>query len=162
MTLNGATEITESRAVRILERNLRWIRPDAAGNTKSVLRHLLIRSGVLRQTTGPVDFEHSTFRDFFAASGLVHGDHFGFLVNHAHDPHYEDIVRMALAQCDPAEAESYCWSSSNEETTNRNTARGSTCWRRRPSSTRRRPTQDPQGSPPPDQGTRSSPRRRSC
>ncbi|GAA0952078.1 serine protease [Streptomyces rhizosphaericus] len=105
MTLNGATEMTESRTVRILEKDLRWIRPDPAGNAKSVLRHLLIRSGVLRETKGTVDFEHSTFRDFFAALGLVHGDHFGFLVNHAHDPHYEDIVRMAVGHCGSAEAD---------------------------------------------------------
>ncbi|MFD3622331.1 NACHT domain-containing protein [Streptomyces sp. NPDC058676] len=105
MTMNGATEITESRAVRILERDLRWSSPHLADNAETVLRHLLIRSGVLREETDTIVFEHSTFGDFFAALGLVSGDHFGFLVNHAHDPHYEDIVRMAVGQCPPLEAD---------------------------------------------------------
>jgi hypothetical protein len=96
MTMNGTTEITVSRARRIVEEALGSLRGYTAEDAEPALRHLLIRSGVLRETAGSVTFEHSTFRDFFAAHAIVDKGHFGFLVNHAHDPQYEDVVRMAV------------------------------------------------------------------
>ncbi|MEU0896760.1 NACHT domain-containing protein [Streptomyces massasporeus] len=96
MTMNGTTEITVSRALRIVEEALGSLRAYTAEDAEPALRHLAIRSGVLRETAGTITFEHSTVRDFFAAHAIVDKGHFGFLVNHAHDPQYEDVVRMAV------------------------------------------------------------------
>jgi predicted NACHT family NTPase len=95
MTMNGTTEITRSRAFRIVAEGLGSRRTNSAEHAELALRHLLIRSGVLREAAGTIAFEHSTFQDFFAAHAIVDMGHLGFLVNHAHDPRYEDVVRMA-------------------------------------------------------------------
>ncbi|MFJ5282146.1 NACHT domain-containing protein [Streptomyces parvulus] len=96
MTMNGTTEIAGRRAVRIVEEALGPLGAHPAEQARPALRHLLIRSGALRETAGTITFEHSTFRDFCAAHAIVDKGHFGFLVNHAHDPQYEDVVRMAV------------------------------------------------------------------
>lgn len=102
MILNGASELTQSRALRIIEESpvsFRSPLEQSSPNPKQVLRHLLVRSGVLRQLPpGLITFEHSTFRDYFAARALLDAGHLGFLVNHAHDPQYEDVVRMAVGE----------------------------------------------------------------
>ncbi|WP_052411178.1 serine protease [Streptomyces sp. NRRL S-118] len=107
MTLNGETEIARSYASHILEGvSLPPLQGLGAEHAEQVLSHLLIRSGVLRETaSGTIAFEHSTLRDFFASHALVDGGHFGFLVNHAHDAQYEDVVRMAIGHCGPGESD---------------------------------------------------------
>lgn len=107
MVLNGQSEITGSRASRILEQAGRALLGEAAAeHVEPVLRHLLIRSGTLREAgPGALAFGHSTFRDFFAARAIVGEGHFGFLVNHAHDPRYEDVVRMAAGLCRRADSD---------------------------------------------------------
>ncbi|MGW1914335.1 NACHT domain-containing protein [Streptomyces sp. NPDC002076] len=103
MTFNGATEISRSRASRIVAADLAQLDVHPA-KAESALRHLLIRSGVLREMDSTITFQHSTFQDFFAAHALVDRGHFGFLINHAHDPQYEDVVRMAVGHCREREA----------------------------------------------------------
>ncbi|MFD5738562.1 NACHT domain-containing protein [Streptomyces massasporeus] len=103
MTFNGATEISRSRASRIVAADLAQLDVRSA-KAEPALRHLLIRSGVLRETASTITFQHSTFQDFFAAHALVDRGHFGFLINHAHDPQYEDVVRMAVGHCPESEA----------------------------------------------------------
>jgi hypothetical protein len=106
MILNGATEVTLSRTSHILGgASLALLGRSPEEHAEPALRHLLIRSGVLRESApGAIAFEHSTFRDFFAARAIVGSGHFGFLVNHAHDPQYEDVVRMAVGHCSGPEA----------------------------------------------------------
>lgn len=104
MTLNGATEINRSRAFCIVEEALGRVALPAE-EAEVALLHLLIRSGVLRETASIITFEHSTLQDFFAAQAIVDGGHFGFLINHAHDPQYEDVVRMAVGRCRERDAD---------------------------------------------------------
>lgn len=103
MTVNGTSEVSRSRASRIVAAELPplGVHPEKAQRT---LRHLVIRSGVLRRMDDVITFEHGTFQDFFAAQALVDMGHFGFLVNHAHDPQYEGVVRMAVGHCPEREA----------------------------------------------------------
>ncbi|MFD3580825.1 NACHT domain-containing protein, partial [Streptomyces sp. NPDC058644] len=105
MTLNGESEITLSRASCIVgEASLGVLPGSPAENEEPALRHLLVRSGILHEPEpGTIAFEHSTFRDYFAAHATVDRGHFGFLVNHAHDPQYEDVVRMAVGFCGVSE-----------------------------------------------------------
>ncbi|MDI2127206.1 NACHT domain-containing protein [Yinghuangia seranimata] len=69
-----------------------------------VLRHLLGRSGLLREpSVGTVDFVHRTFQDYLGAKAVLDEEDIGQLVKHAHDDLWEDVVRMAVAQGRPKE-----------------------------------------------------------
>ncbi|WKX69657.1 NACHT domain-containing NTPase [Streptomyces sp. XD-27] len=76
----------------------------AQGDAEQVFRHLLIRSGLLREPTpGTVDFVHRTFQDYLAAKAAVEARDFGLLVSKAHDDQWEDVVRMAVGHARPEE-----------------------------------------------------------
>ncbi|MFL1903995.1 NACHT domain-containing protein [Streptomyces tauricus] len=67
------------------------------GDAEQVFAHLLIRSGLLRETVpGYVDFVHRTFLDYLAAKAAVEARDFGVLVRNAHDDQWDDVVRMAV------------------------------------------------------------------
>ncbi|MFD6288735.1 NACHT domain-containing protein [Streptomyces sp. NPDC060205] len=69
----------------------------AQGDAEQVFAHLLIRSGLLRETVpGYVDFVHRTFLDYLAAKAAVEARDFGVLVRNAHDDQWDDVVRMAV------------------------------------------------------------------
>ncbi|MET9555619.1 NACHT domain-containing protein [Streptomyces sp. NPDC006645] len=62
-----------------------------------VFRFLLHRSGVLRApTTSTVDFIHRTFLDYLGARAAIEAQDINMIASHAHEPQWEDIVRMAV------------------------------------------------------------------
>ncbi|WP_410644281.1 NACHT domain-containing protein [Amycolatopsis sp. lyj-346] len=71
-----------------------------------VLRHLLERSGVLRENPGDhrIAFVHRTFRDFLAAGEFVKAGEIGYVVEHAHDDALNEVVFMVAAQARAGEA----------------------------------------------------------
>ncbi|WP_284748258.1 NACHT domain-containing protein [Amycolatopsis sp. RTGN1] len=71
-----------------------------------VLRHLLERSGVLRENEADhrIAFVHRTFRDFLAAGEFVKAGEIGYVVEHAHDDALNEVVFMVAAQARAAEA----------------------------------------------------------
>jgi hypothetical protein len=74
------------------------------GSPEDILRHLLDRSGLLREPTpGAVDFVHRTFQDYLGARAVVEERDFDLLVRHAHLDQWEDVVRMAVAHARPDE-----------------------------------------------------------
>ncbi|MCF3175493.1 NACHT domain-containing protein [Streptomyces sioyaensis] len=102
---NGRTELDRDRAERILGEALPAV-PAAAeqGDAAAVFRHLLLRSGLLREPTpGSVDFVHRTFQDYLGAKAAVEDGDFGLLVAHAEDSQWEDVIRMAVAHARPRE-----------------------------------------------------------
>ncbi|MFI9262379.1 NACHT domain-containing protein [Streptomyces sioyaensis] len=102
---NGRTELDRDRAERIIGEALPAV-PAAAeqGDAAAVLRHLLLRSGLLREPTpGSVDFVHRTFQDYLGAKAAVEDGDFGLLVAHAEDSQWEDVIRMAVAHARPRE-----------------------------------------------------------
>ncbi|MEU6662673.1 NACHT domain-containing protein [Streptomyces sp. NPDC046821] len=99
LVLAGRSEMDESTALTLLERALPSV-PDAArqGDARTILRHLLLRSGVLRSPAPQVvDFAHRTFLDHLAARYAVEEGHLDVLLGHADDTQWEDVVRMAVA-----------------------------------------------------------------
>ncbi|MFF4158250.1 NACHT domain-containing protein [Streptomyces sp. NPDC001678] len=100
---NGRSEIEWHKAVEILERALPAMPAVAArGSAEEILRHLVVRSGVLRQpTSGTLDFIHRTFQDYLGARAAVDDWDFDLLVNHAHDDQWEDVLRMAVGHAPP-------------------------------------------------------------
>ncbi|MER7397009.1 NACHT domain-containing protein [Streptomyces sp. NPDC000151] len=105
MLVNGRSEMDRDVAVDTLARHLPAI-PDAArqGDAEDVYRHLLNRTGLLRETTpGTVDFVHRTFQDYLAARATVQQHDFALLLDHAHHTEWEDVIRMAVALARPDE-----------------------------------------------------------
>lgn len=96
---NGQVELDHDHAVSLIEEALPLMPAVAEqGGAGQVLRHLLIRSGLLRQPTADtVDFVHRTFQDFLGAKAAVEARDFDLMVNNAHDDQWEDVVRMAVA-----------------------------------------------------------------
>ncbi|MFD3482928.1 NACHT domain-containing protein [Streptomyces sp. NPDC058665] len=62
-----------------------------------VFRFLLHRSGLLRAPTATtVDFIHRTFLDYLGSRAAVEAQDINLVAAHAHEPQWEDIVRMAV------------------------------------------------------------------
>ncbi|KAB7837778.1 NACHT domain-containing protein [Streptomyces mobaraensis NBRC 13819 = DSM 40847] len=100
---NGRSQIEWHKAVEILDRALPAMPAVAArGSAEEILRHLVLRSGLLRQpTTETLDFIHRTFQDFLGAQAAVDDWDFDLLVNNAHDDQWEDVLRMAVGHAPP-------------------------------------------------------------
>ncbi|OPC77013.1 hypothetical protein B4N89_41265 [Embleya scabrispora] len=105
MVVNDQTDMGYPRARKIIRRaGPRSLRTKY---TEAVLQHLVVRSGILRDVgDDSFAFEHSTFRDYFAGRAFAADGHVGFLVKNAHDPAYEDVVRMTAGHCQGRDADS--------------------------------------------------------
>ncbi|WP_419999114.1 NACHT domain-containing protein [Streptomyces boninensis] len=104
MLVNGRSEMKRSTAIRTLAEHLPAV-PDAAGHdAETIYRHLLDRTGLLREPTpDTVDFIHRTFQDYLAAEACVQREDFDLLLNNSHRTDWEDVIRMAFALARPAE-----------------------------------------------------------
>ncbi|MEU6295719.1 NACHT domain-containing protein [Streptomyces erythrochromogenes] len=102
---NGQVEAGLEEAVALVDEWLNampQVREQGDGDV--VLRHLLIRSGLLREPMpGTVDFVHRTFQDYLGAKAAVEERDFGVLVQNAHDDTWDDVVRMAVGHARPDE-----------------------------------------------------------
>lgn len=102
---NGHSEMEKADAVDLIAQALPAMHRHAArGSAEDVYRHLLDRSGLLREPTdGTVEFVHRTFQDYLAARAAVENRDFPLLVRNAHLDQWEDVVRMAVAHGRPDE-----------------------------------------------------------
>ncbi|MER6014320.1 NACHT domain-containing protein [Streptomyces bluensis] len=105
LTLSNRTEMEQTAAEGLLERRLPAVAAAAdQGDAATVFRHLLLRSGLLRQPAeGVIDFVHRTFQDYLSARYAVEEGHIDVLASHADDPQWEDVIRMAVAHARPRE-----------------------------------------------------------
>ncbi|MDH6214553.1 NACHT domain-containing protein [Streptomyces pseudovenezuelae] len=102
---NNQSELDRDRAERIVADVLPSL-PAAApqGDAADLLRHLLVRSGLLREpSVGTVEFVHRTFQDYLGAKAAVEDGDFGLLVRNAADEQWADVIRMAVAHARPRE-----------------------------------------------------------
>ncbi|WP_405743657.1 NACHT domain-containing protein [Streptomyces sp. NBC_01525] len=102
---NGRTELDRTHAEHLIAQALPAVPVAAAqGDAPQIFRHLLLRSGLLREPTpGSVDFIHRTFQDYLGAKAAIEEGDFGLLVRHADDSQWEDVIRMAVAHARPRE-----------------------------------------------------------
>ncbi|MFD9102176.1 NACHT domain-containing protein [Streptomyces virginiae] len=102
---NGQVEAGLEEAIELVDEWLDampQVREQGGGDV--VFRHLLIRSGLLREPMpGTVDFVHRTFQDYLGAKAAVEARDFGVLVQNAHDDTWDDVVRMAVGHARPDE-----------------------------------------------------------
>ncbi|MCT9004919.1 NACHT domain-containing protein [Streptomyces rhizosphaerihabitans] len=99
MIRNGRSEMDRADAVDLLAHALPAMpRIAEQGTAEEIYRHLLVRSGLLREPTkGSMDFIHRTFQDYLGAKAAVEGLDFDFLIAHAHLDQWEDVIRMSVA-----------------------------------------------------------------
>jgi hypothetical protein len=122
MLLNGRTEMSADQAIAELEIFLPAI-PSAArqGTSAELFDHLLQRSGLLKLQSGggtnsgtdsgtaddaagpKVEFIHRTFQDYLAAKECVDRRHIGYILRHAHEEDWGEVVRMAVLVARPDE-----------------------------------------------------------
>ncbi|MFB7271145.1 NACHT domain-containing protein [Streptomyces sp. NPDC056244] len=105
MIRNGRSEMDRTDAVELLRQALPTM-PKVAeqGTAEEIYRHLLIRSGLLREPSADsMDFIHRTFQDYLGAKAAVEGLDFDFLIANAHLDQWEDVIRMAVAHARPTE-----------------------------------------------------------
>ncbi|MFD7713940.1 NACHT domain-containing protein [Streptomyces sp. NPDC059786] len=102
---NNQSEMDRERAERIIADILPSLPAAAAqGDAPAILRHLLVRSGLLREPAlSTVEFVHRTFQDYLGAKAAVEDGDFGLLVRNAVDSQWSDVVRMAVAHARPRE-----------------------------------------------------------
>ncbi|MEL5953291.1 NACHT domain-containing protein [Streptomyces sp. CLV115] len=99
MIRNGRSEMDRADAINLLAQALPTM-PKVAeqGTAEEIYRHLLIRSGLLREpSVQSMDFIHRTFQDYLGAKAAVEGLDFDFLIANAHLDQWEDVIRMAVA-----------------------------------------------------------------
>ena len=95
---NGATEASEQAARQVIAASAVSL-PSAPENADGLYRHLVLRSGLLREpTAGHVDFVHRTFQEFLAAKSLIASDNVGELVRNAADDQWREVVVLAAGQ----------------------------------------------------------------
>ncbi|WP_156726482.1 NACHT domain-containing protein [Streptomyces apocyni] len=105
MIRNGRSEMYRTDAVKLLGQALSAMpRVAEQGTPEDIYRHLLVRSGLLREpSTESMDFIHRTFQDYLGAKAAVEEIDFEFLIAHAHLDQWEDVIRMAVAHARPTE-----------------------------------------------------------
>lgn len=100
---NDRAEMERDDALGQLERALVYM-AHIDTTPERLLRHLLDRSGLLRQPAPDrVDFVHRTFQDYLGAKAAVEEGDFPLLLDNAFKSQREDVVRMAVALGRPAE-----------------------------------------------------------
>ncbi|HET6860843.1 MAG TPA: NACHT domain-containing protein [Streptomyces sp.] len=103
--LNGKAELEYGHAERIIADTLPGVPVAAAqGDAATIFRHLLLRSGLLREpAAGSIDFIHRTFQDYLGAKAAVEEGDIALLVLRAAETQWEDVIRMAAAHARPRE-----------------------------------------------------------
>ncbi|WP_335983580.1 NACHT domain-containing protein [Streptomyces sp. CA2R106] len=104
---NGQAEMDRADAVDLVAAALPAMPAvrDALGGAEDVYRHLLDRSGLIREPVSgaTVDFVHRTFQDYLAAKAAIEERDFDLMARNAHQDQWADVIRMAVAHARPDE-----------------------------------------------------------
>jgi hypothetical protein len=93
---NGYTDVEVPRALYRIAQRLHHM-PQAKASNQNVYRHLLERSGLIREPVeGRVDFIHRTFQEYLAARDAMTTDDVGTVVQNAHLDQWHEVVVMAV------------------------------------------------------------------
>ena len=96
MVRNAAIEVTAESAQGTLQRSSRSL-PSGPYDASVLYRHLLLRSGVLREpTTGCVDFVHRNFQEYLAAKALTEADNIGEIIKNAADDQWGEVTVLSV------------------------------------------------------------------
>jgi len=94
LSLNNRSERPRAAAVNDIARKLRTM-PHVTADPENVLRHLLVRSGVIREPVpGRVDFVHRTIQEYLTAKEIAEAGHIEMLLERAHLDQWRYVVIM--------------------------------------------------------------------
>jgi len=97
---NAQSDAEKAAAINRLSSKLELM-PHVRASATETLTYLLERSGILRQPVeGRVDFIHRTFQEYLAAKQAVAGQDIGFLVKHAHEDNWREVIILAAGHAD--------------------------------------------------------------
>lgn len=95
ISLNGRSELSRAEAIEYLRRRLAGM-PRVSADARTVLTHLVERSGMLREpAVGRIDFVHRTFQEYLAAREAAEQDMGGMLAGQAHLDTWRETIVMA-------------------------------------------------------------------
>jgi NACHT domain len=95
MVRNSVVEVSAQSARDILGRSALSL-PGVSSSGAELYRHLLLRSGLLREPVSEhVDFVHRAFQEFLAARALIATDNVGEIIKNAGDDQWREIVILA-------------------------------------------------------------------
>ncbi|GLZ33400.1 hypothetical protein Lesp02_55880 [Lentzea sp. NBRC 105346] len=102
---NGNSDVEIPRAIARFEERLATM-PQVKASGADVYRHLLERSGLLREPVeGRIDFIHRTFQEFLAAGAAMNNDDVGVVVENAHLDQWHQVVVMAVGHSSRSQRE---------------------------------------------------------
>ncbi|MEV6243622.1 NACHT domain-containing protein [Lentzea sp. NPDC051838] len=102
---NGYTDVEVPRALYRISQRLHHM-PQAKAGNQDVYRHLLERSGLIREPVeGRVDFIHRTFQEYLAARDAMTIDDVGTVVQNAHLDQWHEVVVMAVGHASQRQRE---------------------------------------------------------
>jgi energy-coupling factor transporter ATP-binding protein EcfA2 len=79
---------------------------EVTADSPEVLQFLIERSGLIRMPAeGRVDFIHRSFQEYLAGKAAIDGDEIGYLLQHATDDQFRDVIVMAAGHALPPQAE---------------------------------------------------------
>ncbi len=95
---NGLSEVPLDSVNQVIERSTASL-SDGPYNPDVLCRHLILRSGLLREpTTGHIDFVHKSFQEYLAAKALISTDNVGELISNADNHQWEQVVVFSAGQ----------------------------------------------------------------
>ncbi|QFZ16092.1 NACHT domain-containing protein [Saccharothrix syringae] len=104
LTLANKVEFPAPEVLEHIARKLPAM-PDVDAEAEVLFKHLLERSGVLREPVpGRIDFVHRTFLEYLAADEAIQQHHIGTLVAHAHLDTWWETVVMACGHATAKQA----------------------------------------------------------
>lgn len=99
--LNGLADAPVEQAVEQVGNAMQQL-PASRMQPGELLAALVNRSGLLRHPVeGRVDFIHRTFQEYLVGKAAVEENHIGYLVKHARDDQFREVIVMAAAHAQP-------------------------------------------------------------
>ena len=104
---NALSDAAVDRVREQIARSSRTLNEITAEPDK-VLKFLLERSGLIRSPSeGRIDFIHRSFQEYLAGKAAVESDEIGYLLQHATDDQFRDVIVMAVGHAQPRQAEEF-------------------------------------------------------
>ena len=98
MVRNGVAEVSLEQLQHVVERSTASL-PNGPYDIAGLCRHLVLRSGLLREpTAGNIDFIHKSFQEYLAAKALVAADNVREIIRNANEDQWEQVVIFSAGQ----------------------------------------------------------------
>jgi hypothetical protein len=98
MVRNGVAEAPLEQFYRVVDNSAASL-PRGTLDIAALCRHLILRSGLLREpTAGNIDFIHKSFQEYLAAKALVATDNIREIIRNAEEDQWEQVLILSAGQ----------------------------------------------------------------